>query len=105
VGVGRARTVRGEPASRLGKAAQAFVLSSRPDRRRLNQCPSRRGSARGKTRLAIAATHLARNQPAWVMRRIDHISYVDDTTVRWRVSVTCRWPEPTFFPRTPAEGG
>jgi hypothetical protein len=47
--------------------------------------------------LAIIAVRLALSFPQWVERRVEHVVYLDDTTVRQRESVTLRWPEPEFF--------
>lgn len=47
--------------------------------------------------LASIAVRLALSFPEWVERRVEHIVYLDDTTVRLRESVTLRWPEPEFF--------
>jgi hypothetical protein len=47
--------------------------------------------------LAVIAVRLALRYPRWVERRVEHVAYLDDTTVRQRESVTLRWPEPRFF--------
>ncbi|MEJ7784469.1 MAG: hypothetical protein WKF96_06670 [Solirubrobacteraceae bacterium] len=50
-----------------------------------------------KDQLASIAVRLALSFPEWVERRVEHVVYLDDTTVRHRESVTLRWPEPEFF--------
>ena len=47
--------------------------------------------------LGSIAVRLALSFPEWVERRVEHVVYLDDTTVRQRESVTIRWPEPEFF--------
>jgi hypothetical protein len=49
--------------------------------------------------LGTIAVRLALSFPEWVERRVEHVVFLDDTTVRQRESVTLRWPEPSFFPR------
>lgn len=46
----------------------------------------------------VIAVHLALFFPHWVTRRMEGLSFIDDTTVRERTSVTFRWPLPEFFP-------
>lgn len=48
----------------------------------------------------LIAVRLALKFPDWVTRRVEQAVYLDDTTVRWRVSVTFRFPEPDFFEGT-----
>jgi hypothetical protein len=60
------------------------------------------GDAAGPERLsddqlAIIAVRLALSFPQWVERRVEHVAYLDDTTVRQRESITLRWPDPEFF--------
>jgi hypothetical protein len=48
--------------------------------------------------LGTIAVRLALSFPQWIERRVEHVAFLDDTTVRQRESVTLRWPEPDFFP-------
>jgi hypothetical protein len=48
-------------------------------------------------RAGLAAVLLALGFPQWISRRVEQAAYLDDSTVRWRVSVTFVLPEPEFF--------
>jgi hypothetical protein len=56
--------------------------------------------------LGVIAVTLALRFPEWMQRRVEHIAYLDDVTVRERAGVMLRWPEPDFFPEgaRPARG-
>jgi hypothetical protein len=64
------------------------------------------GETRNEQQLGVIAVTLALRYPDWVLRRVEQVSYIDDTTVRWRVSVTVRWPAADIFPEEvrPREG-
>jgi hypothetical protein len=47
--------------------------------------------------LGAVAVRLALQFNRWIERRVETVSFVDDTTVRVRTSVTLEWPEPEFF--------
>jgi len=61
---------------------------------------------RNEQQLGVIAVTLALRYPEWVLRRVEQVSYIDDTTVRWRVSATVRWPPVDIFPEEvrPREG-
>ncbi len=56
--------------------------------------------------LGIIAVTLALRFPEWILRRVEQAAYIDDATLRWKVSVTMRWPDPETFPEEarPEEG-
>jgi hypothetical protein len=67
--------------------------------------PAARARARSATTLVdeahaqagLIAVQLALRFPEWILRRVEQAVYLDDTTVRWRVSATFRLPEADFF--------
>jgi hypothetical protein len=46
---------------------------------------------------AAIAAQLALGFPSWVHRRVEHVSYLDRTLVRWESGVMFRWPEEDYF--------
>ena len=61
-------------------------LFDRPSHRRLDD-----------DALSSIAVRLAVSFPEWVDRRVEHVEFLDDTTVRRRQSISVRWPTPDFF--------
>jgi hypothetical protein len=48
-------------------------------------------------KLGGVAARLALEFPSWVERRVEHVSYLDRSTIRWTEGVMFRWPQPEFF--------
>ena len=55
-------------------------------------------SALSDEQLGTIAVRLALYPQRWVERRVEGLTFIDDTTIRQRVSITMRHPAPSFFP-------